>query len=80
MVSSHRKLLPFKRKKQGGNMSDPVSEDRVRATHHEIDLALSKHGAFGAAMCWLAFYALTVVSALIANFNQVIETAMTALH
>jgi len=79
MVSSHRKLLSFQRKKQGGDMSDPVSPERVRAPRHE-DLALSNHGAFGAAMCWLAFYVLAVVSALIANFNQTIETAMIALH
>jgi hypothetical protein len=69
-------------KKQGGNMSDPVSEHRVRAARHEVDvdLVLSKHGGFGPAICWLAFYALAVVSALIANFNQVIKTAMTAQY
>jgi hypothetical protein len=81
MISSHRKLLSFQ-KKQGGNMSDPVSEHRVRAARHEVDvdLVLSKHGGFGPAICWLAFYALAVVSALIANFNQVIKTAMTAQY
>ena len=46
----------------------------------EVDPPLSKHGAFGAAVCWLAFYALAVVSAVVANFNEVIKIAMIAAH
>jgi hypothetical protein len=61
-------------------MSDPVSQDRVRAARHEIDLSVSKHGTFGAAICWLAFYAFAVADAVWTNFNQTLETAMTALH
>jgi hypothetical protein len=60
-------------------MSGPVSQDKVRACH-EVDLPPLNHGAFGAAMCWLVFYALAVVRALITNFDQVIRTTMTAMH
>jgi hypothetical protein len=66
--------------KQAEIMSGPASQDKVRATRHEVDPPLSNHGAFGAAMCWLVFYALAVVSALATNFDQVIRTTMTAMH
>ena len=61
-------------------MSGPASQDEVRSTRHEVDLPLSNHGAFVAAMCWLLFYALAVVSALVTNFGQVIRGTMTAMH
>jgi hypothetical protein len=61
-------------------MSDLVSQDQVRAARHEVDLSLSKQGAYGAAVCWLAFYALAVVSVVVANFHQAIKTTLIALH
>jgi hypothetical protein len=72
--------VPLNSYKKVENMSDPDSQDRVRATRNEIDLSLSKHGTFGVAICWLAFYALAVVSAVWANFNQTLETTMAALQ
>ena len=61
-------------------MSGPASQDKVRATRQEVDLPLSSYGAFGAAMCWLVFYALALVNALVANFDQVIRTTVTAMR
>ena len=55
-------------------------EALMRTPHHEIDFLISKHRAFGPALCWLGFYALAVVSTLVANFNQVVKIVLTTLR
>jgi hypothetical protein len=50
----------------------------MRIPHHEIDILLSKSRATGPALCWLAFYVLAVVTAVVANFDQVIKVALAA--
>jgi hypothetical protein len=52
----------------------------MRTPPREIHLLISKHRAFGPAICWLGFYALAVVSAAVANFNQVIKVVLATLR
>jgi hypothetical protein len=50
----------------------------MRIPHHEIDHSFNRF--IGPALCWLAFYGLAVVTAAVANSNQVIEVALASLR
>ena len=50
----------------------------MRIPQDEIDRL--KHRATGLALSWAAFYVLAVVTAVVANFNQVMKVALAALR
>ena len=51
-------------------MSAPHPQDQAGLPRHETtDLPLSKHGAFGVAVAWLAFYALAVANMIVSYFH-----------
>jgi hypothetical protein len=52
----------------------------MRTPRHEIDFLILEHRAFGPALCWVGFYALAVVSTVVANFHQLITVALTTLR